>query len=248
MKICVCLSIGRHPVSGRARMAEADRVALELALSSRADITAVYAGPDTSVLRDYLGMGVAEIHRIDTGLGDPLGSLASFIKKAKADLVLTGTSAESGMSSGMLPYLLAEALGWPILAGVTGFDLSETLEVTQIASGGRRRARSGRPPAVLSIDPRAAKPRLSSLAASRSGRVICLAPDTEVPVTEFPASMPARNRSVRLRPGKAGTRSATAIHTDLAAKDAARVILEFLQAEGHFQPPHLKTSDGSTNA
>lgn len=248
MKVCVCLSIGRHPVSGNARMAPGDRVALELALSLGAPVTAVHAGPDTAVLRDYLGMGLVEICRIDTGEGDPVPALADFLAKSGADLVFTGMAAEAGVGSGMTPYLLGEALSWPVLSSVTGVALAEGLELIQAEEGGKRRRRVGSPPAVLAIDPRAVRPRLSTLAASRAGVVTTLAPGSEAPASVPIESVPARKRGARLRPGKTKIQAGAAVHTDLSAQAAARTIIDFLQSEGHLQPSlHPEISDRSKN-
>lgn len=247
MKICVCLSIGRNPVSHRPRMAAGDRVALELALSGGHEVFAVHAGPDTEVLKDYLGMGLRELHRIDAGSGDPVEALEAFVKEIGANLVLTGPSSETGGGTGMVPYMLAERLQWPVMSAVVGFTAADRLEVTQAASGGRRRLRAGKPPAVLVVDPRAGRPRISTLAAARAGKIVVHRATAEPVVEELPPSVPAKKRSVRLRPGKVAARPASVVRKDLSPEEAARTILEFLRTEGHVAPSQHVNPDRSSN-
>lgn len=233
MKICVCLSIGQNPVSGRPRMAASDRVALELALASGAEVTGVHAGPKGDVLRDYLGMGLKQVHHIDSAKADIVPLLAGFIRSEGFDLVLTGASAEAGLSSGMVPYLLAEELSLPLISRVVGIDAKADLTVTQAEAGGKRRIRTGAGAAVLVVDAKAAQPRLSTLAVQRSGEVITHSVSSDLPQLPEPASQPARKRSARLKAGSGQAKAAAPIHTDLSAAEAAQTILEFLQAEGH---------------
>lgn len=49
---------------------------------------------------------------------DVLGVLGDYLRDAGAQLVLTGSRAETGEGSGMLPFLLAEKLGWPLIVGL----------------------------------------------------------------------------------------------------------------------------------
>jgi len=62
--IAVLLSVGRHPASGRARRADLDARALELALglADTARVHAIHAGdPQEPALREYLGMGIGRL-------------------------------------------------------------------------------------------------------------------------------------------------------------------------------------------
>jgi electron transfer flavoprotein beta subunit len=247
MKICVCLSIGRHPASHRQRMAAGDRIALELALSSGHEAFAVHAGPDSEILKEYLGMGLRELHRLDTGSGEPVSALETFIKQIGADLVLTGSMAEVGSSTGMVPYVLAERLNWPMLAGVVSFTEADGLQVTQAASGGRRRLRAGKLPAVLAVDPRAARHRISTLAAARAGKIVVHQAPGELAAEALPPSVPAKKRGVRLRPGKVAAHTPSVVRNDLSSQEAARTILEFLRAEGHVAPSQHDNPDRSSN-
>lgn len=241
MKICVCLSVGQNPVSGRSRMAMNDRVALELALSSSAEVTGLYVGPKNEVQNDYLGMGLTTIEHIDIANADIVPLLVSFITANGFDLVLTGSSSEAGQSSGMVPYLLAEELDVPLLSKVTSFERDDlgALTVIQAEAGGKRRIREGQGMAVLVIDPKAAQPRLSTIAGQRSGKVISKVASADLPVDEPMNSVPAKKRSARLKAGAGQAKQAAPIHTDLSAAEVAKTILEFLQREGHV--PALQT-------
>ncbi len=67
--------------------------------------------------------------------------LAAFIQENPQDLVLSGRQAGVG-DSGKTPYLLAEALGWPCLAQVTGLELRPdgTMTATRQVDGGVARS------------------------------------------------------------------------------------------------------------
>lgn len=242
MKICVCLSIGQNPVSGRPRMAASDRVALELALASGADVIGVHAGSKIDVLGEYLGMGLKKIHQIDSAKADIVPLLADFIREQGFDLVLTGSSAEAGPCSGMVPYLLAEELSLPLISKVVGIDATTGLTVTQAEAGGKRRVRTGAGPAVLVVDAKAVQPRISTIAAQRSGEVITHPVTSDLPQMAELGSQPARKRSARLKAGSGQAKAAAPIHTDLSAAEAAQTILEFLQAEGHVPALQSNTS------
>ncbi len=69
IEVAVLVSIGRHPITGRARRAEQDARGLELALAMAADrpgtrIDVLHAGPQhgesEAALRGYLGMATGD--------------------------------------------------------------------------------------------------------------------------------------------------------------------------------------------
>jgi len=65
-----------------------------------------------TALRSYLGMGLAEMSLLEMpAQADAVLVIAEHLKQKTPDVILTGVRAESGESSGMLPYLLAEHLG-----------------------------------------------------------------------------------------------------------------------------------------
>lgn len=236
MRICVCLSIGRHPASGRARMAPSDRAALELALSSGAAVTALHVGdPKSPVLVDYLGMGLTELVAVNAIGRDAVPAAAQALAQTGAmpDLILTGTRAEAGEGTGLFPYLLAQKLGWPLATDICGARPAETgIELLQVVPGGRRRRLLGPLPAVLTVAAGALHPRMSTLERQRAGRVLVLPGDA--PLLPAPDIRPARKRGARLRPGKGAPASTagTATHANLSPVAAARLILDTLRAQG----------------
>lgn len=249
MKICVCLSIGQNPVSGRERMALGDRVALELALSSGAAVSGLYVGPKSPVLNDYLGMGLQHILHIDSTEADIVPLMVSAIKNEGFDLILTGAVAETGLSSGMVPYLLAEELALPILAKVISFERTDGngLTVVQAEASGKRRVRKGEGTAVLIVDAKAVQPRISTLAGERSGEITSKLASLNLPQEKTFETLPAKKRSARLKAGSGQAKQIASLHTDLSAAAAAQTILEFLQREGHVSELQSMTSDRSDN-
>ena len=115
------VSIGAHPTSGRPRRAEQDARAVELGLQLAGDKLQVLHAGDVSepTLRSYLGMGLPQLQVLEQPAGaDALPVLSEYLRDAGAQVVLTGSQAETGEGSGMLPFLLAEQLGWPLIVGL----------------------------------------------------------------------------------------------------------------------------------
>lgn len=98
-KVISLVSIGAHPSSGRARRAEQDARAVELGLQLAGDnLQVVHAGnPQEEALRAYLGMGLDHLDVLEQPAGaDVLGVLGDYLRDAGAQLVLTGSQAETG--------------------------------------------------------------------------------------------------------------------------------------------------------
>lgn len=102
-KVISLVSVGAHPSSGRARRAEQDARAVELGLQLAGDnLQVVHAGdPHEEALRAYLGMGLEHLDVLEQPAGaDVLGVLGEYLRDAGAQLVLTGSQAETGEGSG----------------------------------------------------------------------------------------------------------------------------------------------------
>ncbi len=168
-KVLSLVSIGRHPQSGRLRRGDLDAKAVEMGLNLCAEeFSIVHAGnPENPVLRHYAGMGVKQMvvlkqHQDD----DALPVFVDYIAKHGPQIVLTGQRSESGESSGMLPYLLAEKLAWPMVSGVA--------EIVSIHDGeaqlllalprGQRRAVTVKLPFIASVSSAAKEARQSAFA------------------------------------------------------------------------------------
>ena len=194
--ISVLVSIGRHPISGAARYCRNDAISLSLglqlaeSLSAHVDVLSAtdFAKPDNPAmaeylaLSDYLALGAHEVKVVATEIGENIiPSLVKNINTSKPDLILTGSRAENGEDSGLLPYLIAEKLGLPIIANVLEIKLAETgLEVLQFLPKGKRRRVAISLPALVVIHPLA--PVELYYAASKKKTVeITWLPSTDLP-------------------------------------------------------------------
>lgn len=191
LNIAVLISQGQHPVSGRARRAHQDACALELAMSLNESlpqslhgkVSAIHAGdPEQSALRDYLGMGIDGLTVLNqTEEDDALSVLYPYLSEQQPDILLTGVRAEYGEGSGLLPYLLAERLGWPLVTGIAvieSIDNGEASLLQALPRGQRRRLRV-KLPFVASVESAAAEPRQIAFAKARRGNIVRLTPATE---------------------------------------------------------------------
>ncbi|MDJ0933001.1 electron transfer flavoprotein subunit beta [Breoghania sp.] len=179
IKVAVLLSLVLHPASGLARCAGLDARALELALRMPgAEIHAVHAGdPEAPALRDYLGMGLESLTVLACSAGcDPVPALIARFREIKPNLVLTGMRAEAGEQSGMVPYLISEALGTSLLCDAADVACEgETARVVQALSHGRRREVSVRLPSVLLVNEAGPVPRAPAFAKARRGQILSFA-------------------------------------------------------------------------
>ena len=161
------VSIGRHPQSGRARRAEQDGRAVELGLTMVGEaLTVLHAGnPQNPVLRQYAGMGLPSLMVLDQASScDAVSVLLRYLRKNPTDIVLTGVRAERGESSGMLPYLLAEQLGWPLVPKVAEIVSVQDgkADVLLALPRGQRRSVQVSLPFIATIDNAAPEARQSA--------------------------------------------------------------------------------------
>lgn len=175
-KVISLVSIGAHPTSGRARRAEQDARAVELGLQLAGDTLQVLHAGDAAepALRAYLGMGLAQLHVLEQPPGaDALPALAEYLQAAGAQVVLTGSQAETGEGSGMLPFLLAEQLGWPVVVGLAEVESigNGVAQVLQALPRGQRRRLKVRLPMLATVDNAAPKPRQSAYGPAQRGQL-----------------------------------------------------------------------------
>jgi electron transfer flavoprotein beta subunit len=252
-ELAVLLSVGRHPASGRPRMAPADARALELALRlAGSSVTAVHAGdPDTSVLRDYLGMGLRRLTVLEVAAeANPVPALIAHMRVLAPPLLLTGVRAEGGEDSGLVPYLVAEALGHTIASDIVDLELSgDRAELLQALPRGRRRRLAAALPLVATVGMAAPMPRQSAYGRARRGEIVRLSATAPPDADRINwIERPARPRPRRLRVGtggtvaerlaavsQAGTGRGRVLH-EPPPEDAARAILDYLVAEGIVTP------------
>ncbi|MEZ8141067.1 electron transfer flavoprotein subunit beta [Enterovibrio sp. FF113] len=177
--VMVLVSCGQHPLSGRARRAESDAKALELALKLEEGLgeapAVIFAGdPDSLAIREYLGMGVKQLDVLKVSQdADASLALADHVSARKPNIVLCGARAEWGESSGMVPYLVAQSLSATVVPDVVDvLTQTEThAEVLQALSGGQRRRLRITLPAVLLASGAAPEPRQSAFTKARDGIV-----------------------------------------------------------------------------
>lgn len=233
MKICVCISVGLHPTSLRERMAEADRCALELALQSGHEVMAIHAGEKKSdVLKQYLGMGISRIIFVEAKDQDPLIDIAKIIQREKVDLILTGNKAETGLGSGMFPYILSDELSLPVMHNISQFELgNEQITFSQIRPGGRRQRYSGSTPCVLVIANNVVQPRMSTFQNQRQGIIESRMASSNAPINLLD-SRPVRKRGARLRPNAKTQVAASECLIDLTPAEAATKIMDTLRQQG----------------
>jgi len=251
LNIIALVSVGTHPTSGRARRAEQDARAVELGLRLAGDrLQLLHAGdPGEEALRGYLGMGLGALTVLQQPRGaDALPVLAEHLAHAGAQIVLTGSQAETGEGSGMLPYLLAERLGWPLVVGLAEVERVEngSALVLQALPRGQRRRLKVRLPFLASIDSAGPVARQSAFGPARRGQLNAEA--VPVAADELLAEaqlQPARPRPKRLKviQGKTAAdrlKAATAkasgdggqVLRDLSPEAGAEAIFNLLLEEG----------------
>ncbi|KVX70175.1 electron transfer flavoprotein subunit beta/FixA family protein [Burkholderia stagnalis] len=164
-RIAVLVSVGRHPVSGVPRYSRNDAAALEIgrALAERhhSQLDVIHAGdPLTPALAEYLALGAREVEVLTCRDGDDAArALAARVEGY--DLVLTGTRAEGAYDTGMLPYQVAAALGYPLVGSAVDVTIDAgRAAVRQFLPKGLRRRVDAALPAVVAVHPLAnAQPR-----------------------------------------------------------------------------------------
>lgn len=156
--IATLVSTGLHPVSGLPRHCRNDSLALTIGLalakSTTAKFEVLHAGrADNPALLDYLALGANKIEVVPvTNETEVINNLA--YKLTNTDLILTGSRAESGEDSGMLPYLLAAKLNLPVVNNALSITPSaNAIEVLQFLPKGKRRRITVDLPAIVAIHP-----------------------------------------------------------------------------------------------
>ena len=238
LSIVVLASVGCHPSSKRLRLALEDARALTLANGiGDASIEVLHAGPREAAetaLRDALGMGAARLTVLEMDEGaDPMPALIAALRQRAPDMIVAGRRTERGEGSGMVPFLIAEALGMPLVTAVTNLALNEGRALLdQAAAGGRRRRIGASMPLVVTVDEKAPAPRLAAFGPARRGK-LALEPVISMPDERRQwNARPARPRPKRLSaPNAAAPAAGKQVLHGLDAEAAARAILTYLQQE-----------------
>ena len=256
--IAILVSMGRHPVSNRPFRALQDAQALALALTvPGCSIAAVHAGQAQAarnVMSDYLGMGAPAMTILDIPeRADPLPALLRHLMILRPRMILTGSKAETGETSGMVPFWLAERLGWPVVQNIVSVSADDDGQATLIQAlpGGARRKLQVSIPFVGTVGPGAPNARLSAIGRIRKGHLSVVPMDAEYDIRHRWEANPARARPRRMvspRIGNAASRLQSVLgrqstdqefrsaHTGLSPDDAAATILAYLRREGLLPP------------
>lgn len=210
VEVAALVSLGRHPLSGRARRAPLDARAVELGLDlAGPSVRLVHAGdPAAPALRDYLGMGVETLDVLAAPPeADAVAPLVQHLRMLGPAIVLCGGRAETGEGSGLVPYLVAHALDAALIPEVVDLrrEGNEVRAIQALPRGRRRRVRASLP-VVAILAGAAPAPRASAFARARRGAIVIH--ETGAPRDEARAAWqvtPARTRLKRLRTAAGGT-------------------------------------------
>jgi electron transfer flavoprotein beta subunit len=181
--------------------------------------------------------------------GDPSECLAARLLALAPRLILTGTRAEVGEGSGLLPYVLAHRLRRPLVSGCVSaaIESAGTIRIIRALPGGARQTLLSEGPLVMSVGPAAPAPHLSAFAPSRRKPVMLLPVEAaRDPRHERPAS-PARpmprpitkpsdaspiDRLSAILSGAGGNQTAAERIEGASPEAAAAAILAYLRSAG----------------
>ena len=261
----LCLAMERQSAPGAVSLSAWHASGSEIALGSEQD----------QALRGYLGMGLESLTLVtpDVPGADPLKAadslmadnsslkaadqpvidawplLVTRLKQAAPQLVVCGGQGETGEGSGLLPHLLAESLGWPLVEGIVAIESCDGAHLTalQALPRGQRRRLRVKLPALVSVDSAAPAARQSAFAQARRGELSTLASGELVHDAQAEAFgvAPARKRPKRLKRIKATSArdrfKAAAAKAEggggkrlegVSAEEGAAEILKLLREEG----------------
>jgi electron transfer flavoprotein beta subunit len=243
MKALVLVSDGRHPVSGKPCLPRTEAQAARLAASVARETAALHAGPSSEMGREGLGRGLSHFHHVALApKADPLPALVSAIRGFAPDFVLAGPRAQGGEDTGLLPYAIAHALAWPIVANAIALEEAgpDLMRIVQALPKGARRFVVVRLPALVTVHPGAPAPLPFVHGKARAGTVVSLHAEAQAVATRSELE----TRPYRMRPkvmaraptsAREETKGRVLIHPE--PREAAREIIAFLRGVGVLGPP-----------
>lgn len=234
--IALLLAVGIHPVSQRPRMSPYCMRAAEILRSSGHAYAAFHVGDaQNPALRSYLGTGIEAIKiidNIDHPHIDIVPSLVETLSALKPSHIFCGAAAENGEGSGMVPYLLAEALNMPVLPGVIAL---EGKNVWQASSNVERRLYRLTEPTILVAAKQQLKSCAISYAKARAGKLQVIGKVGAETSTEYTQNLfPARQRPL-IQSRAQTTKTSREPIIGLTPAQAALQIKEFINNAGFAQ-------------
>jgi len=246
-RIAVLVSVGRHRVSGVSCYSRNDAAALDIARTLAhkhgAQLEVLHAGDASNLaLTDYLALGAPRIDVLACGEHDDAAALLAQRLRG-IPLVLTGTRAEGAYDTGMLPYRLADALGYALVESALDVAVQrDAVAITQFLPKGFRRSVEARLPAVVAVHPQAAVTPRYAYARAAAGVIEshsgAAAPDSEAHAWRI---TPAQRKPIKLaaaekRSGHARMLTATTTESrggnvviEGTSVEKAQVILSYLR-------------------
>ena len=246
-RIAVLVSVGRHRVSGVSCYSRNDAAALDiartLAQQHGAQLEVLHAGDASNLaLTDYLALGAPRIDVLACGEHDDAAALLAR-RLQGIPLVLTGTRAEGAYDTGMLPYRLADALGYALVESALDVAVQrDAVAITQFLPKGFRRSVEAALPVVVAVHPQAAVTPRYAYARAAAGAIEshheAVAPDGEAQAWR---TTPAQRKPIKLaaaekRSGHARMLTATTTESrggnvviEGTSVEKAQVILSYLR-------------------
>lgn len=183
MKLTVFISVARHPKSGRTMLAPNDARALAVAKRLVQQPNVVHVGPKEHewTLRQYLGLGIDEIQWIQPHADQDVATLiAGYLMANPCEIAMFGERAQGGEDTGLVPYLVAEANGLPLVDQVLAITDGE---LTQFQPKGKRRTLALSTPSVITVSSNAPLELEYVARRARNGQLNCIS-TTGTPVSQ----------------------------------------------------------------
>ena len=236
-RIAVLVSVGRHRVSGVSCYSRNDAAALDiartLAQKHGAQLEVLHAGDASNLaLTDYLALGAPRIDVLACGEHDDAAALLAQRLRG-IPLVLTGTRAEGAYDTGMLPYRLADALGYALVESALDVAVQrDAVAITQFLPKGFRRSIEAALPAVVAVHPQAAVTPRYAYARAAAGVIEShsevSAPDSEAQAWRI---TPAQRKPIKLAAAEKRSGHARMLTATTTESRGGNVVIEGTSVE-----------------
>ena len=192
-RVLVAVTLPRHPTTGNCFRSPSDAAALAVALLPGTDVEIAHASERDcrDELRIYAGFDVSRLTWIRSP--DPASALVRRAAETGADAVLTGTRAAMGLGTGLLPYIIARDLRWPVLAGILrATPCSDGWRCETALPHGAREVWQTDGPFVGTVASSAGSPGIPRFAATRQAEIALVQEGGPEPIRPVLADAPRR--------------------------------------------------------